>query len=598
MSYILDLKNTLLIIYRKVFPERNLRKLFRSWRLLTARKVLFFPHILSSQERRLLTAGLCFVLISGGYFFVRIYLKNTIIVPDTGKTHIEGMLREPRNINPLFATNDGDRDISRLIFSRLLTYSGEGEVGLDLAESYEISKDGRTYTVRMRHDAVFHDGKPVNADDVMFTIKAIQNPQYKSPLRANWQGVGVEKIDDYTVRFSLRSSYAPFIENLVIDILPRHLWLAVSPDQAPLHELNLEPVGSGPYRFNRLKQARDGTIISYELKRNSSYYREGPYLDKINFSFFKTEDDMLIAWQKGQIDGFGPFPVLRTKDIRNKSQILSINMPRIFGLFFNAKENPALADIKVRQAIAHAVNKKEIASDIPSSGAIAIDSMLPLKSLGYTNDIAIYQFNPEKSRELLLSAGWKDMDGDGIREKRTTNKGKIEVTPLQFTLTTSDWPDLLNTASMIEKALKDVGIQVVVEKRELSDLESSTIRPRKFEILLFGQVYGYEPDPFAFWHSSQVKDPGLNVAFYSSKSADKILEESRRTSDPEARAAKYEELQKIIAREVPAVFLYSQVYLYAISDDLQGVDIKKISLPADRFNEVHKWYKDTKRVFR
>ncbi len=542
-------------------------------------------------------AGLCLVLISGGAFFTRIYLKNTVVAPDIGETHIEGMLREPRNINPLFATNDGDRDISRLIFSRLLTYNGEGEVGLDLAESYEISKDGKIYTVRMRHNAVFHDGKPVSADDVVFTIKSIQNPQYKSPLRANWQGVEVEKIDDYAVRFSLRSSYAPFIENLAVDILPRHLWAEVSPDQAPLHELNLKPVGSGPYKFNRLKQARDGSITSYELKRNSSYYREGPYLDKINFVFFKIEDDMLIAWQKGQIDGFGPFPVLRTKDIRNESQIISVIMPRIFGLFFNAKENSSLADIKVRQAIAHAINKKEVASTMPSSGAIAIDSMLPLKSLGYTSDIAIYQFNPEKSRELLLSAGWKDTDGDGIREKRTTSKGKTEITPLKFTLTTSDWPDLLNTAAMIEKALKDVGIQITVENRELSDLESSTIRPRKFEILLFGQVYGYEPDPFAFWHSSQVKDPGLNVTLYSSKSADRILEESRRTPNPETRAAKYEELQKIIAREVPAVFLYSQVYLYAISDDLQGIDIKKISLPADRFNEVYKWYKDTKRVW-
>lgn len=541
--------------------------------------------------------ALIIVLISGITFFSRIYIKNTTATPDTGGTHIEGMLREPRNINPLFATNDGDRDISRLVYSRLLNYNGDGQIDLDLAQSYEISSDGKIYTVAMKRDAQFHDGKPVTADDVLFTIKAIQNPQYKSPLRANWQGVDVEKIDDYTVRFSLRSPYAPFIENLSVDIMPKHLWTSVSPDQAPLHELNLRPIGSGPYEFDDIDQDKKGTIEEYTIARNSSYYREGPYLNKIKFVFFEDEEEMIIAWQKGEIDALGPFPVSRTRDMRNASQILSINMPRIFGLFFNAKENPILGDIKVRQAIASAINKKELAAAIPSSGALAIDSMLPLGSLGYTNDITTFQFDPEKSRQLLESANWKDTDGDGIREKKTTTKGKTEITPLSITLTTSDWPDLLNTAEMISKALREVGIELAIEKRGLTDLELSAIRPRKFEILLFGQVYGHEPDPFAFWHSSQIKDPGLNVSLYANKSMDRLLEEARRLANSEARAAKYVEAQKIISKDIPAVFLYSQVYLYATSDDLRGIQIKEISLPADRFNEVHKWYKDTKRVW-
>ena len=598
MFYLLEVRRAFVIIYRKAFPEADLKKLLRSWRLLSPRKILFFPHILKSSEKRLFLLGLALVLLSGVTLLGRIYVKNTVVRPDTGETHIEGMLREPRSINPLFATTDGDRDISRLIFSRLLTYNGEGDIDLDLAESYEISKDGKTYTVYMRRDALFHDGEKVDADDVVFTVKAIQNPLYKSPLRANWQGVEVAKVDDYTVRFSLRSSYAPFIENLSVDVLPKHLWAQISPDQAPLHEQNLKPIGSGPYYFSRIKQAKDGSITSFELKRNSSYYRGGPYLERINFVFFDSEDDMLVAWQKGNIDGFGSFPVFKTKDIRSGSQILPIAMPRIFGLFFNAKENPVLGDIKVRQAIASAVNKKGIAAAVPSSGAIAIDSVLPLRSLGFASNTTVHQFDPEKSRQLLESAGWKDTDGDGIREKKVTAKGKTNITPLSFVLTTSDWPDLLNTAALIEKALREVGIEVIVEKKALSDLESTVIRPRKFEIMLFGQVYGYEPDPFAFWHSSQVKDPGLNVALYANKSADRILEDARHLPDPQARAAKYEELQKIITRDIPAVFLYSQVYLYAISDDLRGVDIKKISLPADRFNEAHEWYKDTKRVWK
>jgi peptide/nickel transport system substrate-binding protein len=433
---------------------------------------------------------------------------------------------------------------------------------------------------------------------VVFTIKAIQNPLYKSPLRANWQGVEVEKIDDYNVRFSLRSPYAPFIENLTVGIMPRHLWAAIPPEQALLHELNLQPTGSGPYVFQSLKQDREGSITRYLVKRNSNYYLEGPFLKKIEFIFFRTEEEMVLAWQKGKINSLGPFPLSHSLDTYSNARLISITMPRIFGLFFNQKKNDILADLKIRQALAQAIDKKEIASAIPSSRAIAVDSALPPGSPGYTKDLAVYPFDPEKSKELLTAAGWKDLDGDGIREKSIRRGGKTEIVPLRLTVTTSDWPDLLKTAALVKAMLKPVGVELVVDKYSFAELEAAVIRPRNFEVLLFGQVYGFEPDPFAFWHSSQVKDPGLNVSLYASKKADEALELARRTSAAEKRATQYIELQKAIAKDLPAIFLYSQIYLYVLPENLKGVDIQKISLPADRFNELHKWYKDTKRVWK
>lgn len=598
MKLFLELKKAFWGALDRLFPDRDLRGLARNWKLLTARKILFFPRTLGPAEKRFLLLGMVLVLISGGTFFGRVYARNTIAAPQVGKTYIEGLLSEPRNINPIYAAGDGDRDVSRLIFSRLLTYDGQGLVRPDLAEKYDVSVDGKIYTVNLRQDAFFHDGKPVKADDVVFTVKAIQNPLYKSPRRANWQGVGVEKIDDYAVRFTLRSPYAPFIENLSVGILPRHLWERVNPEQAFLHELNLRPVGSGPYAFSELKQAKDGSVIRYEVGRNPRYYGEGPYLKKIVFLFFKSEPEMLAAWQKGRIDGFGPFPILIPQDVYGDTRIISIGMPRIFGLFFNEKENELLSDINLRRAMAHALNKKELAAAVPSRGAIPVDSALPLGILGVTADITTYPFDLEKSKALLEEAGWKDADGDGVREKTITKNRKKETVPLRFKLTTSDWPDLLKTASAVQAMLSAAGIEVEVEKHALAELETSVIRPRDFEILLFGQVYGYEPDPFAFWHSSQIKDPGLNIALYASKKADQILEESRRIADPQERAAKYEELQRIIAKDLPAVFLYSQIYLYALPEKMRGVDLQKISLPADRFNEINEWYIETKRVFR
>ncbi len=591
--------NFIITQLKQIFPDRDFRKLFRNWKLLSPRKILYFPHIFSQGEKRFLLLFLAIAVLSGSAFWLRLYVANTSIAPQVGKTYTEGMLREPRNINPIYATTDGDRDLARLIFSRLFTYSGTGAFEPDAAESYEISPDGKIYTVKLKNNVYWHDGRQLTADDVIFTAKTIQNPLYKSPLRANWQGVTVDKIDTHTIKFTLRSPYAPFIENLTFGILPKHLWESVSPEQALLHELNLKPIGSGPYKFSNLRQAKDGSITSYEVRLNSNYYGVGPWLKKINFVFFKSEDEMLAAWQKERIDGFGPFPANRARELaRETVNISPITMPRLFGLFFNGKNNSILADKKIRQAIAHGIDKKEIATNVISSGAIPASSMLPLGSSGYTSEITTYAYDPGQSKTLLESAGWKDSDGDGIREKSVKKGNKTEITPLSFTLTTSDWPDLLKTAVAVQTALREIGIEVLIQKYPLSELESAVIRPRNFEVLLFGQVYGYEPDPFAFWHSSQIKDPGLNIALYASKKADQLLEQARQISDLKSREAKYAELQKLIADDLPAIFLYSQLYLYALPNSIKSPEISVISLPADRFNEINKWFIETRRVFR
>lgn len=573
-----------------------LRRL-RYWKLLSIRKLLYLPHIVNPWEKKLFLSLFLIVIISGGVFFSRAFLILTRPVPQVGKSYIEGLLKEPRTINPLFAVQDGDRDIARLVFSGLLSYSGEGELIPDLTERYEVSSDGKSYTLFLRKNALWHDGKSVSAEDVLFTIRTIQNPHYKSVLRANWQGVSAEKLDDYTVRFSLRTPYAPFVENLTTGIIPKHLWENVGPDQALLHELNLKPVGSGPYAFDRLKQEKDGSIAWLSLKRNSKYFREGPYLKKITFLFFKTEDELAAAWNKGLIEGFGPVSAARIDEFSSsRSSVRTIQMPRIFGIFFNEKRAPMLGDRKIRQAIAHALNKEEIVKKAAPGGATPINAPLPF--LEVPPDIKLYPYDQGRARQLLEEAGWKDADGDGIREKRTRQKGKEEIATFNITLTTSDWPDLIRAAEAIKSSLREVGINVTVRSLPFSELETEVLRPRNFEMLLFGQVYGFEPDPFAFWHSSQIKDPGFNIALFANKKADQILEEVRRTSDQATRAKKYGEFSRLVAEELPALFLYSQLYLYLLPADVQGVNIVKIALPSDRFNEIHKWHRETKRIFK
>ncbi len=589
---------------KKVF--RDFMRLCRRWKLLTLRKIVYLPHILSVQEKRFALILALVALLAGGGLGLRTYIHFTHPVPGIGGSYTEGMIGPPRVINPLYLSRDTDRDISRLVFSGLLTYDGTGNVVPDLAERYEISRDGKTYIVFLRKNAVWHDGKPLTADDVLFTINRIQNPQYKSPARVNWQGVEVQKIDDYTVRFVLRTPYAPFIENLTQGIIPKHLWEHIEPAQAVLHDLNMHPVGSGPYQFGRFKSTSEGAVIWYTLDRNPHYYREGPYLQTITFLFFTTEDEMIASIHKGEIDGFGPITASRTSAINpGQGVVFNIPTPRIFSIFFNQRTSPALADTAVREAIARALDKNKIALGSAGGGAIALDSILPPFQKSVTAGATAPEpaYDPDRSRALLDAAGWRDTDGDGVREKKIRDaKKKLVEMPLHFTLTTGDSPDLGAAAEQIRTMLADVGISADVQQKSFADLEASVIRPRAFEILLFGQVYGYEPDPFAFWHSSQVKDPGLNIALFADKKADRILEDARHTVDRSARNEKYQEFSRIAMRALPAIPLYTQLYLYLLPRDMQfsggqSAPFSRITLPADRFNEINRWYRVTRRAF-
>lgn len=565
----------------------------------TIKQWIYFPRLLDQKEKKVLFFLITLALISGISLAIKVYFNITKIAPDTGESYSEGLLKEPRNINPIFiSANDSERDIAQLVFSGLITFNGAGETIADLAESYEISSDGKSYDFILRKNILWHDGKKFTADDVIFTVETIKNPLYKSPLRSNWQGVNIEKLDDFHIRFTLRQPYSPFIENLAVGIIPKHLWASISPENSVLNKLNLEPIGSGPYKFNSIKQKNDGAITQYELKKNKAYYKTGPFIKNIVFKFYKTEEEIISAFKAGKIDGIS---YISSKNISllkgEKINLYTLRIPRIFGIFFNQTSLPALSDKKVRQALGYSIDKKKISEEVLLGGAIPIDSPIPPGAPGYNSDAA-REFSPEKSKELLSLAGWLDKDNNGIREKKETRGGKTQNSELKINLVTSDWPDLVKTAETVKEMWKEVGINAEISILDINKLENSVIRPRNFEAMLFGEAYSRFLDPFAFWHSSQKKDPGLNISLYSNKKADQLLEETRRTSDKELIAKNYASFQKIIIEDAPAVFLNSQLYFYVVSSKVQGITVQHIALPSDRFNEINNWFIDTKRVLR
>ena len=305
---------------------------------------------------------------------------------------------------------------------------------------------------------------------------------------------------------------------------------------------------------------------------------------------------MIAGFHKDEVDGLSmlsakSLPALQKTDL----VIHSLRLPRVVALFLNGAQLGAFTDKKVRLALAHAIDINSAIANILGGAAETIASPIPPGSAGFNPDIPKISHDVEAAKKLLDEAGWKDSDKDGIRDKVERKNRKNVVTPLKIEVVTSDFPELKEVAEAIKSMWKGLGVEVQVKTLSATELESSVIRPRAYQVLLFGEIFGHDPDPFAFWHTSQIKDPGLNIALYSNRKVDALLEEARRLTDPQKREEKYREFQKIVAGDKPAIFLFSPTSYYGVSNSIKGVTIERIALPQERFAHIEEWYIKTRR---
>lgn len=533
------------------------------------------------------------VLTSFIFWIGHIGLKFTKTVPRKGGTYTEGIVGQPRYINPLLSqASEADADISSLIYSGIFKYDENGDVVNDLAEKHEISEDKRVYTIYLKKNVKWHNGEPLTAGDVFYTINTIKNPAYKSPLRLNWQGVEIEQVDDFTVKFILKMPYFGFLEELTVGILPKHIWENVEPEKFSLTENNLRPIGSGPFVFNNLRKNSAGDLISYELKSFPDYFQGESYISNLNFNFYPDEESLITAYNNKEIDGISSISPGNIEKIKSKksTHIYELNIPRYYAIFFNQTKSIPLSDDLVREALAWGVDRNQIISEVLNNKGTPIFSPFLPQMESFENNISKYDFNPEKAREVLEAAGWKLKEGENVRTK---NEQKLE-----FEIYTLDWPELTKTADLIIEQWKAIGVEANVNVLSVSDLQQNFIRPREYKALLFGQATNFDPDLYFFWHSSQKRDPGLNLALFDDKQVDELLDNIRQETDEAKRIEKHKEFQKIITRELPAIFIYSPKYLYPVSSKLKGVAVQSINSPAGRFTQTDKWHIKTKRIWK
>jgi peptide/nickel transport system substrate-binding protein len=566
------------------------------WEIKHFEKISKIINDFSLSEKIFFYIVFSILIISGLILLKQANDSLMLKVPANGGFLKEGIIGSPRFVNPVLAVSDVDHDLTSIIYSGLMKNTTDNSVETDLAEKFEISEDSLEYTFYLKEDIFFHDGEKVTTDDIEFTINKIQDSSIKSPKRPNFYDVKVEKIDEKIIKFILKKPYSPFLGNLTVGILPKHLWGNLTAEQFPFSQYNVEPVGSGPYKISKMDTLKKNMLLIptyYELLAFKKYSPQRAFIDKIVINFYSSEKDLIEAYNKGEIESINSISVENIKYIKDKkdSETKVSVLPRIFAIFLNQNENEILAQKEVRQALNLSIDRTKIINDILGGYGKSVYGPLPFNTTNNEENL----YNPEEAIKILEKAGWLKSSSTNIFGKKIDKKTKIELT---ISLSTLNSSDLVKIAEYIKSDWEKIGVKVDLKQFEFGDLQQNVIRSRKFETLLYGEVIGRDMDFFAFWHSSQRNDPGLNISMYTNSKVDKILEDARKTQDRDERITKYLEFEKELSKDIPAIFLYSPSFSYVVPKKINGLEINSIIIPSDRFINIDKWYIETNNLWK
>ena len=498
----------------------------------------------------------------------QIALRGSMLVAVSGGTYSEAEVGDVQIINPILPSGTASDDINRLIFSGLTQYDSSRHLVSDLAASWDTSTDGRTYTFHLRPGLTWQDGIPFTADDVVFTLAAIQNPDTRSPLAPSWQGVKVAAKDQNTLVFTLPEPLASFLSSTTVGILPRHLLDSVDPQAMRNAAFNQNPIGTGPFKLKTFSPSA-GEVT---LAANNHYYAGRPRLDQISFRFYSSASEALSAYAKHQVLGVAriQYDQLAKAATQSNLTVHTLALPEAQILFFRQGDS-VMADASLRSILIRSLDRAKIVQAATAGHAKPLQQPLLPGQLGYTNRYA--------PSALTIADARTALDSVRLEHKQT----------LHLSLVTLRNGELERAAQEIARQWAELGVQLDVKAVTLKDLQQSYLRSRHYQLLLYGENIGADADVYPYWHSSQISDPGLNLSQYQSKAADRALEAGRILTDPTVRAAKYDAFLKAWDADQPAAVLYQPVYLYAQDQSVMGLSIQKLVNPADRFYGIERW---------
>lgn len=522
------------------------------------------------------------------------YRHFTVEVPDYGGKYQEGAVGQPMYVNPVLSSgNTADSDLVRLIYSGLFEYDEQGKIAGDLAEDFQVSEDGKEYTVFLRRGLTWHDGSALSVDDVVFTYEVIQNPVYRSSLRQKWPaGVKVEKVDNNSVKFILQEPFLGFLDTLTTGILPKHIWDQITPDRFAHSNFNLEPIGSGPFRYVSLQKSSDGDILSYTMKAFAKYHAGLPYIKEFTMLYYNSEEAMVSAYKQKEIRGMREVSFAGEESLGKLKDSVSnheFTLPQYYAVFFNQTKSKPLAYDEVRSALALAVDRTSIVAGAMKGKGIPIQAPFLPGDGAYRDDILQKAPNVQTAESILESAGWLKGD-DGVRVRNGDR--------LEFTLMTADWEEFVPAAELLKRQWESVGARVNISVLDTYDLSQNHIRPREYDALLYVQAPDSGPNLFSYWHSSQRDGAGLNLALFSNKTMDEILEKSKTVVSRETLDDLNRQFQDVFFEKNPGIYLFSPIRSYPVSRDIFGIPSHKVMEYSDRLENVEKWYINTKREWK
>ncbi len=497
-------------------------------------------------------------------------------LPAYGDILVRGDIGEASNLIPLLASDGASHNIAGMVYSGLVKYGKDMKIIGDLAQTWDVSPNGLVITFHLRKGVKWHDGQPFTSADVLFTYQVTVDPKTPTAYAGDFLKVKkAEALDAYTFRVTYDKPFAPALISWGNSILPKHLLIGKDITKSPLSR---HPIGTGPYKFKEWVAGQKIVLIS-----NPDYFEGRPYIDGFITRIIPDTATMFLELRAQGISMMDLTPLQYTRQTENNLFKENFKKYRYLGfkyvyLGYNLK-NPLFTDKRIRQAISYAINKEEIISGVLLGLGKAATGPYKPGSWAYNGNVKIYNYNPQKARQLLADAGWKDTKGTGILEK----DGK----PFVFEIVTNQGNDTRQKcAEIIQRQLKDVGITVKIRILEWSSFVTDFINKRRFDAVILGWSISLDPDAYDVWHSSKTAPEELNFMSYNNPQADEMLEKGRSTFNQSLRKKYYDRFQEIIAEDQPYTFLYVPEELIIISSRFRGIEPAPIGLD---YNFI-KWY--------
>ncbi len=497
--------------------------------------------------------------------------------------YIEGVVGTWQRISPLFAATNGiDEDLVQLLFSGLVRIGPDGSVVPDLAELPEISEGGRVYTFHLRDGLLWHDGRPITARDVAFTVQRITDPDFRGDpaLVEAWTGVQVEPRDERTVVVTLRQANAPFLaRTATLAIVPEHLLSGLTAAQIFDAPLNRAPVGSGPYRLQSL-DTREAVLVA-----NQTYHFGTPAINTVRIRFYPDTPSTIRALEAREIQGaffrehlsaderaqLAAVQGLNLSDVQRAAQIL---------LYLN-NDQVIFSDLRVRRALSLALDRALVFERALEKGGLVSSSPTAPGSWAYAAEYDRGQTDAQEAARLLAEAGWERHPVSNILVRQGAE--------FRFTIRTDNDPIRVRLGTEIAAKLEPLGIRASVASTTFAVLQKDFLQERRYDAAIAGWDQGPDPDPYFGWHSSQRGTAGLNIANFSDLVVDELIAKARTSVDIEVRRDLYRQYQEKWAQLTPSIVLGYPSYVYARVEGIEAGRLGLLANPAQRFFDIQRW---------